>query len=158
MFRSPSTLIVPATRNTTIRGPPVSNAARRLPSPLSSRFVTAITLPPRPPVVHLPPPHAPGNPGLPASGNRGGSGGICPRSGSVPCCALTPAPADKSASKSKLFFNDLCGNVLLVVIILFIFCIPFILNKSRQKSRSVLITYSPALVSFYRWVYDMCCI
>jgi hypothetical protein len=65
--------MMPAAR-TTMRGPGASIAARKLPGPLSLRLVTAITLPPRPPVVNMPPPHAPGNAGMP-SGSLGGRGG-----------------------------------------------------------------------------------
>ena len=57
-------LIVPETRKTTVRAPFASIAARRLPSPSSLRFVTSITLPPRPPVVYFPNPSAPGNAGI----------------------------------------------------------------------------------------------
>ena len=55
--------MVPETRNTTNRGPEVSSASRRLPGPESSRFVTAMTRPPRPPGVAQPKPSAPGKAG-----------------------------------------------------------------------------------------------
>ena len=55
--------MVPETLKTTMRGPSASTAARRLPGPESSRFVTAITLPPRPPFVREPWPSAPGKEG-----------------------------------------------------------------------------------------------
>ncbi|MCJ7544709.1 MAG: hypothetical protein MUP47_09140 [Phycisphaerae bacterium] len=41
MFTSVSRLIVPATRNTTVRGPLPWQAARKLPGPLSARVVTS---------------------------------------------------------------------------------------------------------------------
>src|ERR1051326_7154670 len=46
-----------------MRGPSASQASRRLPAPESLRFVTKITLPPRPPGVFAPKPSAPGNAG-----------------------------------------------------------------------------------------------
>src|SRR5262245_29257766 len=55
--------IVPLTRKTTMRGPSVSHASRRLPGPESLRFVTKRTRPPRPPGVLVPKPSAPGNAG-----------------------------------------------------------------------------------------------
>src|SRR5437773_8684945 len=55
--------IVPATRKTTMRGPVASHAARKLPGPLSFRFVTMMTFPPRPPGVVEPKPSAPGKAG-----------------------------------------------------------------------------------------------
>src|SRR6266540_3801830 len=54
-------VIVPLTRNTTMRGPEASIAARRLPGPESSRLVTSITRPPRPPTASAPNPSAVGN-------------------------------------------------------------------------------------------------
>ena len=54
-------LIVPDTLKTTILGPSASTAARRLPGPLSLRFVTNITSPARPPCEKRPKPSAPGN-------------------------------------------------------------------------------------------------
>lgn len=45
----------------TMRAPSASQAARKLPGPPSSRFVTKITLPPLPPGVVEPNPSAPGN-------------------------------------------------------------------------------------------------
>src|SRR5689334_6747879 len=56
-------LIVPETRKTMVRGPEAVTAARRLPGPASLRFVTAMTLPPRPPVAMAPYPSAPGKEG-----------------------------------------------------------------------------------------------
>ena len=56
--------MVPDTSKTTIRGPSASTAARRLPSPLSLRLVTFITRPPRPPMVYMPCPSAPGKAGI----------------------------------------------------------------------------------------------
>src|SRR5262245_6269109 len=53
-------VIVPLTRNTHVRGPEASIALRRLPGPESSRFVTSITLPPRPPTALAPNPSAVG--------------------------------------------------------------------------------------------------
>lgn len=47
----------------TMRAPSASQAARKLPGPASSRFVTKITLPPLPPGVVEPNPSAPGNDG-----------------------------------------------------------------------------------------------
>ena len=58
-----SRVIVPETLNTTIRGPSVSQASRKLPGPESFRFVTRITFPPLPPRVIAPYPSAPGNAG-----------------------------------------------------------------------------------------------
>ena len=72
--RSRSSRMVPATRKTMVRGPAAAIAARSVPGPLSARLVTAITWPPRPPGVNMPPPHAPGNAGK-ARGNSGGNGG-----------------------------------------------------------------------------------
>src|SRR3954463_7782378 len=46
-----------------VRGPSASHAARKLPGPESSRFVTRKTFPPRPPGVLAPKPSAPGNAG-----------------------------------------------------------------------------------------------
>src|SRR5258708_5130624 len=48
----------------TIRGPSASQAARRLPAPESFRFVTKMTLLPRPPGVVEPNPSAPGKAGI----------------------------------------------------------------------------------------------
>ena len=53
--------ILPAISKTTVLAPLASTAARREPSPESLRFVTCMTLPPRPPVTYIPPPSAPGN-------------------------------------------------------------------------------------------------
>src|SRR5690606_25549278 len=101
IFRSLLSLIVPATLNTTVRDPSFSNAARRLPEPLSLRFVTAITSPPRPPDVNIPAPHAPGKAGITPSGNLGGWGGIIPDSGfPATCCAYISGL--KKTSKNKL--------------------------------------------------------
>jgi len=54
------TSMVPPVRKTTILGPSVSMAARKLPGPLSFRLVTSINLPPRPPTELAPNPSAPG--------------------------------------------------------------------------------------------------
>src|SRR5688572_27498390 len=54
-------VIVPPTRNTQMRGPCAATQARRLPAPLSLRFVTSMTVPPRPPLLWVPNPSAPGN-------------------------------------------------------------------------------------------------
>src|SRR5689334_11625661 len=51
----------PETRNTHVRGPLASMHARKLPEPVSFRFVTRIVVPPRPPSDPAPPPCAPGN-------------------------------------------------------------------------------------------------
>lgn len=75
-----SSFMIPATRNMTIRGPLASAAALKLPFPLSLRFVTSITRPPRPPVANMPPPQAPGKAGTP-SGSLEGSAGIWPGAG-----------------------------------------------------------------------------
>jgi hypothetical protein len=56
--------IVPDTRKITVLGPSDSIAARKLPGPLSLRFVTKITLPPRPPIEAAPNPSAPGKAGI----------------------------------------------------------------------------------------------
>src|SRR5690606_42095816 len=92
-------------------------AARALPSPLSLRLVTALTLPPRPPVVHMPPPQAPGHAGTTSSGNRGGCGGICPRSGSpatAPCCAYPSTTVENSTISSKCFI-DLREDIFMLI-------------------------------------------
>ena len=72
-------VIRPATRNTTVRGPVAIRAARKDPGPLSFRFVTSITAPPRPPAASAPPPCAPGKaaraPGV-GLGFGGGGGGV----------------------------------------------------------------------------------
>ena len=47
-------MMVPETRNTTVRWPALT-ASRREPGPLSWRFVTATTPPPRPPAASLVP-------------------------------------------------------------------------------------------------------
>ncbi|HSL86834.1 MAG TPA: hypothetical protein VK861_07850 [Bacteroidales bacterium] len=60
MVRREFNMIVPDTRKTTVLAPDSATAARRLPSPESFRFVTSITLPPRPPTEKRPPPSAPG--------------------------------------------------------------------------------------------------
>ena len=65
-------LIIPATLNTTIRAPPCSQASLNEPGPLSLRFVTVITFPPRPPKLKAPPPSAPGNAGIFACGRSYG--------------------------------------------------------------------------------------
>src|SRR6476620_2954721 len=57
-------VIRPETRKMTMRGPSASPAARKLPGPASSRFVTKITRPPLPPGVLEPKPSAPGNDGM----------------------------------------------------------------------------------------------
>jgi hypothetical protein len=67
--------IVPATSNTTVRGPSASTAARRDPGPESSRLVTLITAPPRPPVANRPAPSAPGK----ARTSRGAALAAAPR-------------------------------------------------------------------------------
>src|SRR6266540_1018733 len=59
-----ASVISPDTRKMTTRGPSASQAARKLPGPESSRFVTKITLPPLPPGVVEPNPSAPGNDGI----------------------------------------------------------------------------------------------
>jgi hypothetical protein len=59
--------IVPDTSKITTLGPEASQAARRLPGPLSFRLVTLITLPPRPAGVSEPNPSAPGKTGMPAA-------------------------------------------------------------------------------------------
>ena len=56
--------MIPATLNTIMRAPPVSQASRKEPGPRSFRLVTVITLPPRPPKLYIPPPSAPGNAGI----------------------------------------------------------------------------------------------
>src|SRR5699024_1175606 len=53
-----SSAIVPETLKSIIRGPNVSIAARKLPSPESFKLVTYITFPPRPPVASCPKPSA----------------------------------------------------------------------------------------------------
>src|SRR5271154_5826098 len=55
-----SEVMSPATRNTTVRGPEAASAARSEPAPESFRFVTSITMPPRPPTDDAPLPCAPG--------------------------------------------------------------------------------------------------
>ena len=57
-------MIVPLTRKMHVRGPLASTHARRLPVPESFRFVTSMTLPPRPPLEAAPPPWASGNAGF----------------------------------------------------------------------------------------------
>ena len=64
--------MMPATLKTTMRGPPASSASRKLPGPLSLRFVTTNTFPPRPPKLYMPPPCAPGNAGIGACGRSPG--------------------------------------------------------------------------------------
>ena len=64
--------MVPATLNTTMRGPTALHASRNVPGPASSRLVTTYTLPPRPPKLYMPPPHAPGNAGMSACGRSDG--------------------------------------------------------------------------------------
>ena len=56
---------MPDTRNMQVRGPDASTHARKLPAPLSFRFVTSMTTPPRPPTDAAPPPCAPENAGQP---------------------------------------------------------------------------------------------
>src|SRR6185436_11895922 len=65
-------------RKITMRGPSASQAARKLPGPASSRFVTKITLPPLPPGVVEPNPSAPGN-----DGTTSGCAEICGPVGSA---------------------------------------------------------------------------
>jgi hypothetical protein len=60
-------LIVPPTRNTTVRGPSASHAARSVPGPESARLVTSTTRPPRPPLAFVPNPSAPGKAGTAAA-------------------------------------------------------------------------------------------
>ena len=52
--------MMPATSNTIVLAPLWFMASLREPVPLSFRLVTCMTLPPRPPVVYIPPPSAPG--------------------------------------------------------------------------------------------------
>src|SRR6266404_3110814 len=52
--------MVPPTRKTTVRGPLLVAQSRKLFGPLSLRFVTSQTVPPRPPTEPAPPPWAPG--------------------------------------------------------------------------------------------------
>jgi hypothetical protein len=61
-------VIRPDTRKTQVRGPEASRHARKLPLPVSFRFVTSITVPPRPPTDSAPPPSASGNDGQPELG------------------------------------------------------------------------------------------
>ena len=56
-------LITPLTSKTTIRGPAAAHASCSEPGPSGLRFVTIITLPPRPPGASHPQPSAPGNAG-----------------------------------------------------------------------------------------------
>ncbi len=63
MLRSPPIRIVPDTSNTHTRGPLALTQARSDPSPLSFRFVTLYTLPPRPAGVSIPKPEAFGRTG-----------------------------------------------------------------------------------------------
>lgn len=51
-------VMMPATRNTQVRGPLASMQARKLPVPESLRFVTSMIAPPRPPTAAAPPPCA----------------------------------------------------------------------------------------------------
>src|SRR5689334_11570341 len=53
-------VMLPATRNTTVRGPEASVQLRKLPAPLLFRFVTSQTEPPLPPTALAPSPSAPG--------------------------------------------------------------------------------------------------
>src|SRR3984893_16762687 len=66
-----SNWMVPPTRKTTVRGPLRLTQSRKLFGPLSLRFVTSQTAPPRPPTEPAPPPWAPGNA---ATGPRTGGG------------------------------------------------------------------------------------
>src|SRR5262245_6144293 len=98
--------MTPATRKTTVRGPSASQAARKLPGPESSRLVTAMTRPPRPPGVNAPPPSAPGNAGSP--GRRAGAGSAhasaASTSGeqiSASRCNIVPASPDASAKRRE---------------------------------------------------------
>src|SRR5690242_6040199 len=54
-------VILPETRETTVRGPDTSVQLRKLPVPLLFRFVTSQTEPPLPPAAIAPSPSAPGN-------------------------------------------------------------------------------------------------
>lgn len=56
-----SASIVPETLNTTVLGPFALTASAKLPGPEALRFVTSMTLPPRPPTVYFPYPSAVGN-------------------------------------------------------------------------------------------------
>ena len=56
--------MVPSTSKTMVRAPVVVSAARSEPTPESFRFVTLMTLPPRPPLAHIPNPSAPGKAGV----------------------------------------------------------------------------------------------
>lgn len=60
---SPPRSITPDTRKTMIRGQVDNIAARNEPGPDPLSVVTTITTPPRPPVVSVPKPCAPGNAG-----------------------------------------------------------------------------------------------
>src|SRR3954454_14016847 len=55
--------MTPDTVNTQVRGPVAVTQARSDPGPESFRFVTLMTVPPRPPFDVAPPPCAPGNAG-----------------------------------------------------------------------------------------------
>lgn len=61
MVMSSRTVMVPAVRKTTMRGPEASAQALRLPLPELFRFVTSQMRPPRPPRVEAPKPSAVGN-------------------------------------------------------------------------------------------------
>src|SRR5919106_5908476 len=61
MVMSSCTVMVPAVRKTTMRGPDASAQALRLPLPELLRFVTSHRRPPRPPRVEAPKPSAVGN-------------------------------------------------------------------------------------------------
>lgn len=61
IFSSDSKEIVPETEKTIILGYFCLIASRKLPGPESFKFSTINTLPPRPPLVYLPNPSAPGN-------------------------------------------------------------------------------------------------
>ena len=95
--------MIPATLNTIIRAPPVSHASRKEPGPRSFRFVTVITLPPRPPKLYIPPPSAPGNEGISACGKSYGrpAQGIYGRPSLASFCTIGNAFAHASSERFR---------------------------------------------------------
>jgi hypothetical protein len=88
--------MVPETSNTTVRGPAASTPARSEPGPLSPRWVTWNTAPPRPPSAKRPAPSAPGKASSAAGPAGMLAGGACTAGG-----AVQPAAANAATAASR---------------------------------------------------------
>ena len=110
MARGVTRSMMPPTRKTIVRDPVASTAARRLPGPESSRLMTWITTPARPPRVWAPNPSAPGKAGIVAVGSDAGVGCDSVDGAAAPHPAASNAapssvPARPDAARCPVDFN-----------------------------------------------------